>query len=550
MSNVNVTNDWLKSMARPEVLVASIYRSPRSESAPLVWLDANENPEKPYGENTNMLNRYPEHQPYALRRRLAEIYGVANNQILLTRGADEGIDLLIKTFCNAGRDSIALPTPTFVYYAMVAALYGVNVNKIPLKADFNLDTEQLLAADDTKLTFICTPNNPTGNVIPISEIEQLCAARRGKGLVVVDEAYIEFANTTSATTLLNRYENLIILRTLSKVYALAGARIGAIIASADIIQLLAGVIAPYPIPRPASDMALKALSPLGLLRARRQVEQLRSERDFIYEKLSNCPHFEVVYRSETNFIFAIAKDAEGLHQQLKSRGIMVRNMTTAYPSALRISIGLPLENKLLLAALDVDVGEIKLPRRYSDSRKTLETEIFCELTLDDRGIYDISTGVGFFDHMLEQFSKHSGISLIIQALGDTHVDAHHTIEDVAIALGAVLKGALGDKCGINRYGFATPMDESDANVTIDFSGRADFALNATFNMAMVGDFPTDMVEHFFKTLSDALGVAIHITATGKNAHHTIEAIFKCVARALRQAVAITNDTLPTTKGIL
>ncbi len=152
--------------------------------------------------------------------------------------------------------------------------------------------------------------------------------------------------------------------------------------------------------------------------------------------------------------------------------------------------------------------------------------------------------------MLEQLARHSGISIDIKAIGDTHIDTHHTIEDVAIVLGLALKEALGDKNGINRYGFLLPMDEAEAKVSIDLAGRGYCKFEAIFQNPLLGDLPSEMVKHFFETLSINMAAAIHISATGQNTHHMVESIFKCVAKALKQAIAINGDQLPSTKGVL
>ena len=184
-------------------------------------------------------------------------------------------------------------------------------------------------------------------------------------------------------------------------------------------------------------------------------------------------------------------------------------------------------------------------------RKTLETDICVSLSIDGSGKSDISTGIGFFDHMLEQLAKHSGCDLSLHIKGDLHIDEHHSIEDAALALGQAFKIALGDKRGIERYGFYTvPMDDCLADVAIDFSGRAWLVWNAKFKREKVGKMPAEMFEHFFKSFSDASACNLNIKARGKNEHHKIEAIFKAWARAIKMAVKKQGDELPTTKGAL
>lgn len=189
--------------------------------------------------------------------------------------------------------------------------------------------------------------------------------------------------------------------------------------------------------------------------------------------------------------------------------------------------------------------------RYAKiNRKTKETNINVEVNLDQTNPITVHTGLGFFDHMLEQLAKHGGFSLRLQVQGDLHIDEHHTIEDTALALGTALRQALGDKLGIARYGFLLPMDEALAQVAIDLSGRAYFVFDGNFTREKVGEFPTELVKHFFHSLADSLSANIHIKVQGENTHHMIESIFKAVGRALRMAVHKQGTELPTTKGVL
>lgn len=192
----------------------------------------------------------------------------------------------------------------------------------------------------------------------------------------------------------------------------------------------------------------------------------------------------------------------------------------------------------------------KIERTASISRKTKETDIQVLVNLDRELPVHIETGLGFFDHMLEQIARHGGFSLQLTCKGDLHVDEHHTIEDCALALGQALRAALGDKKGIGRYGFLLAMDESLAQVAIDLSGRAYFVWEGQFGRDEVGQLPTELVPHFFRSLSDTLGAAVNIKVTGENTHHMIEACFKGVGRALRQAFRIEGTELPSSKGVL
>jgi imidazoleglycerol-phosphate dehydratase/histidinol-phosphatase len=191
-----------------------------------------------------------------------------------------------------------------------------------------------------------------------------------------------------------------------------------------------------------------------------------------------------------------------------------------------------------------------LARRGELQRKTRETDIHCEVELDGSDAIAVHTGIGFFDHMLEQIAKHGGFGLRLNCAGDLHIDEHHTVEDCAIALGQTLRRALGDKAGLARYGFLLAMDESEAQVAIDLSGRPWFVFEGSFGRESVGGLPTELVPHFFRSLADALGCALHLSVRGDNAHHMIEACFKGVGRALRPALRREGDALPSTKGLL
>jgi imidazoleglycerol-phosphate dehydratase/histidinol-phosphatase len=189
-------------------------------------------------------------------------------------------------------------------------------------------------------------------------------------------------------------------------------------------------------------------------------------------------------------------------------------------------------------------------RKATNKRKTKETDIEVRVNLDATAPIAITTGIGFFDHMLEQIAKHGGFALTLKCQGDLDIDEHHTVEDCALALGETLRMALGDKVGIARYGFVLPMDEAQVRVAIDLSGRAFGVFEGKFAREAVGGLPTELVSHFFRSLAESLKAAIHVTITGENTHHMIEACFKGVGRALRQAFAREGSELPSTKGVL
>lgn len=548
---------WLEKKVRPEILKLAPYVSARSELADasgLIALDANENPWVPYPQTAEMalVNRYPDPQPVNLLSRMAIFYGVNTNQIFVGRGMDEGIELLIRIFCTAYVDNIVTVKPTFSYYKVAADIQGIETRELALNPapDFALNSDKLigLCDDNTKIIFVCTPNNPTGNSLTLEQIEHILQAKP-EIILAVDEAYLEFSKLPSAIALMSKYDNLVVMKTMSKAFAFAGVRLGSLIAQPQIIELIRKVMAPYPLAEPCIRIALQTMSPHGLQLAHSRIEKLKSERERVFVTLSNLADI-TVYPSDANFLLVQVLDASKTYKELLAKGIIVRNRHRDIPNTLRITIGSELENDLLLAAFGCG-NEISKPQRTATVvRNTNETKILVEVNLDKTSPISINTGIGFFDHMLDQLAKHGGFSLNLQAIGDTHIDYHHTVEDVAIALGQALAKALGDKRGINRYGFVLPMDESLVSASIDLSGRGILKYAAKFPTPMIADFPVEMVEHFFLSFSDSLQAAIHIHATGENSHHMVEGIFKSCAKTLNQAIKQTGDALPSTKGIL
>lgn len=349
--------EWIENVVRPEILTLVPYSSARSEYSGEgnhdIQLDANENPWKPQGQ-TISINRYPEPQPTPLKQKMAALYSVDAEQLVITRGADEGIDLLIRTFCRPGKDAVIATPPTFGSYTVYANIHATKAISIPLnEQDFSLNLSSMMSLPDVKIVFVCVPNNPTGSTVPLDQIEALCEHYKERAIVVADEAYIDFADTPSALTLLPKYANLIVLRTFSKAYSLAGARIGAIIGKTDVVSWVRKVIAPYPISTFCSNAALDILEPANLIEVNKRVAILKAERAYLYQALKTSKELVKVWPSATNFLLVIAKDADGLYQKLQNKHIIVRNWSKVIPGGLRITVGSPQDNKQLLAALDL-----------------------------------------------------------------------------------------------------------------------------------------------------------------------------------------------------
>ena len=551
--------DVLK-LARPNILGLEAYSTARDDcgsNRPEIFLDANENP------YNNGINRYPDPHQKALKSRISEIKGIAAGSLFLGNGSDEAIDLVYRVFCEPGESNTVSIAPSYGMYEVAAAMNDVEFRKVQLRPDFSMDTEAMLAATDskTRLMFICSPNNPTGNSFPAEQIEELL--ERFGGVVVLDEAYIDFSVRPSLASLVKRYPNLIVLQTLSKAWGMAGLRIGLAVADPAVISLMSKVKYPYNINVVAQKMALMKLDEAAKDKA---VAEIVGQRFRLEKELRKCPEVKGIYSSDANFLLVRFDNPDEVYGRLLAGGVIVRNRSKVpgCEGCLRITVGTPAENDRLLRLLASPVTEPvevalrcqgieKLGERHVRIvRDTKETKITLELDLDSMGSGRISTGLPFFDHMLEQIPNHGGVALSIDAKGDLQVDEHHTIEDVGIVLGEAINAALGSKLGIARYGFVLPMDDCDAAVLMDFGGRIDFKWNAEFKREKVGDVPTEMFSHFFQSVCAGAKCNLHIWAEGVNEHHKAEAIFKAFARALRMAVAKTPFPyeLPSSKGIL
>ena len=544
---------WPKSIARKAVVDMSVY-SARGGATDALHLDANENPYAPPPVvGASGYNRYPAQQPETLVQRLAGVYGVTPDQLMVGRGADEGIECLLRAFCEADQDSILTCPPTFGYYKTCADIQGAGVVEVPLSEDYAWDIPAIIdsaKAASVKMVFLCSPNNPTGNSLTREVVLKVCSAAPDT-LIVVDEAYIEFSEQESLADQIGTVRNLVVLRTLSKAYALAGVRGGALLADPAVIELLLKVLPPYPIARPVEAAIMNALAPSAMAVHAQRLEEALSERKRLAEGLAQSEYVERVYPSDANFILLAVKDDEALFAKLRQFNVKIRDYRST-TGRVRVSLGSPDENTIALQAFGVSKQAERSDRIGEMFRKTNETDISVRVNLDDVSQTKIETGIGFYDHMLEQISKHGGMGLTLSCEGDLHIDAHHTVEDTALAFGAALKQALGDKAGIGRYGYVIPMDETQAQVAIDLSGRPAAVFKGDFPTDHVGDFPVEMCPHFFESLAQTLGAAIHIDVKGDNSHHMIEACFKGVGRALRPALGIVGNSneIPSTKGTL
>lgn len=336
------------------------YRSARSETATgTIWLNANEAARTNAADIDGSLRRYPQPQPERLRAALAALYGCAPERLLIGRGSDEAIDLLVRAFCRPGIDAVLVTPPVFGMYAVGARLQGARLLEVPLREDGNdfvvdLDEVARVAlAQAAKLVFLCSPGNPAGGVLSADAVLDLARRLSGHALVVVDEAYIEFSDTLSLVPRAAAQSNVVVLRTLSKAHALAAARIGCAIADARVIEALRRCQAPYPVPEPCAAQALAALTPQALSATQAAVDEVRNERRRVAALLAGSQDVRRVYPSQANFLLVRFADAGAAFERLLAAGVVVRDMR-AMPQlgdALRITLGTPQQNDAWLAAL-------------------------------------------------------------------------------------------------------------------------------------------------------------------------------------------------------
>ena len=449
---------------------------------------------------------YPAGGYRTLRRAIADYAGVEPENVVLGAGADDLILLCARAYAGPG-DTIAIPDPpTYPLFRIAAQLAGAAVG-----------------GDDPVLTFACRPNNPTGLLDPLPDARPL----------VVDEAYFEYSGET-ALPLLD--DGVVVLRTFSKLFALAGARVGYALAAPDVAAELNARQAPAPISTLSAALAVAALAdPPPVAPVLEERERLASA----LRALGLAP-----LQSHANFLYVPVADGEALGDALLRQGIVVR----AYPDAIRVSVLDAEDDDVLVEALARALDSpspvaVSGGRRARTLRATAETRIAVRLALDGASRVRVATGAGLYDHLLEQLAFHAGFDLVLEGSGDLETGAHHTAEDAALAFGAALDAALGDRRGIARYGDAVvPMDDALARVAVDLGGRPSSELNLEPDPGLAG--------HMLASLAQAARASIHVEASGRDAHHTAEAAFKALGRALRVAVKREGSGLPSTKGLL
>jgi len=452
---------------------------------------------------------YPAGGYRALRCAIAGYAGVEPENVVLGAGADDLILLCARAFAGPGDTIAILQAPTYALYRIAAQLAGAQI----------ADGDEPGVA----LTFVCRPNNPTGALDPLPAARPL----------VVDEAYFEYSGQT-ALPLLD--DGVVVLRTFSKAFALAGARIGYALAARDVADELNARQAPAPVSTLSAQLALAALADPP------DVTPLLEERERLAASL-RALGLEPL-ESHANFLYIPVDDGDQLGAALLRQGIVVRS----YPAAIRASVLDAEDDDLLVEAL-ARILDRPSPvaaagaRRVRVVRATAETRLAVRLALDGASRVRVATGAGLYDHFLEQLAFHAGFDLVLEGTGDLETGDHHTAEDASLALGAALDQALGDRRGIARYGDAVvPMDDALAHAAVDLGGRAHAELQLELDPGMAA--------HMLTSLAQSSRAAIHVQATGRDAHHVAEAAFKAVGRALRAAVRLDGEGLPSTKGLL
>ena len=452
------------------------------------------------------VSSYPSDGYPELRRAIADYSGVDPENVVLGAGADDLILLCARAYAGPG-DTIAIPeAPTYPLYRIAAQLAGATID-----------------GDDPVLTFACRPNNPTGTLGPVP----------GARPLVVDEAYYEYSGETVLPLL---DDGVVALRTFSKLFALAGARVGYALARRDVADELNARQAPAPVSTLSAALAVTALAePPDVRPVLEERERLASA----LRELGLAP-----LESSANFLYVPVEDGLALGEALLRQGVVVRS----YPEAIRAGVLDAADDDLLVEAL-ARVLDRPRPvtrdgrRRARTSRATAETRLAVRLSLDGASRVHVSTGAGLYDHFLEQLAFHAGFDLILEGAGDLENGDHHTAEDAALALGEALDVALGDRNGIARYGSSVvPMDEALARAAVDLGGRAGAVLSLEQDPGLAG--------HMLASLAQAARASINVEASGSDAHHTAEAAFKALGRALRVATAREGAGLPSTKGRL
>lgn len=517
--------------------------------------------------------RYPDFHADALRRDLGRLHGHPWEGVLVGNGSNELLAVTLTALVTPGGEVLGAE-PGFGLYRSFVLKAGGMPRFLPPRPDLRLPADELEAEverDPRRPLLLCSPNNPTGDALPPERIERLL--ERLEAPLLLDNAYGEFSRF-DYRPLLTRHPHLVLFRTFSKAWSLAGMRLGSLMADPRLVAELLKVKLPYNVGHAAVAVGRVAIE--AEEEARRRVSILVARRPQWAAMLEEAGL--EVFPSEANFLLARCPTPEAareVREGLEARSIRVRDVGS-YPGlagCLRVSVG----TGAALRAVRRALGEIRdgvspprpaprpsppsprgkdRQRSGSVERTTGETQIRLALSLDG-GPRRIGVPNGFFGHMLQAFTTHGGFGIDLEAAGDTHVDLHHTVEDVGIAFGEALAAALGERRGIVRFAHAyAPLDEALARAVVDLSGRGFFTWTVPPDLEPVwvtSEFPLTLVADFFQALADRGRLTLHLEVlAARNGHHAAEAAFKAAALALRQAVALRTGTagVPSTKGTL
>jgi histidinol-phosphate aminotransferase len=571
---------------RPELRALSRYHLDLSPSRHK--LDQNEVPwDLPWRFKRQMAERllavdwarYPDFHADELRRDLGRLHGHPWEGVLVGNGSNELLSVVLTALVPPGGEVLGVEPSFGLYRSFVLKAAGVP-RFLPPRPDLRIPADELdeeVARDPRRPLILCTPNNPTGDALTPERVERLL--ERLEAPLLLDNAYGELSRF-DYRPLLPKYPHLILFRTFSKAWSLAGMRLGYLLADPRLVAELLKVKLPYNVGHAgiiAGRVALEAEP-----EARKRVEILVARRAQWAAMLAEAGL--EVFPSEANFLLVRSGKAKEIRETLEARSIRVRDVG-GYPGlagCLRVSVGTGAALRAVRAALGPSApppppktlitpvlfsrplpppspgeeGEKQQKRTGRVERSTGETQIRLEVRLEG-GTKRIDVSNGFFGHMLDALATHAGIGLNLEARGDTHVDLHHTVEDVGIAFGEALATALGERKGIVRFAHAyAPLDEALARAVVDLSGRGSFHYSAPRDVAaswVTADFPLTLVADFFQALADRGRLTLHLEIlTARNGHHAAEAAFKAVALALRQAVALRSGAagVPSTKGTL
>ena len=537
-------------------------------SAGMVKLDAMENPftlppelQRELGLRLGRaaINRYPIGKG-DVAAALAQHFEVpAGCRVIIGNGSDELIDLL-SVACDVPGAAVLAPLPGFVMYEMSARLRGLRFVGVPLTPGFELDEAAMLAAIERErpaLTYIAYPNNPTGNLFSDAVIDRIVAAVGAQdGLVVFDEAYQPFSSRTWMQRMAAQ-PHVLVMRTLSK-FGLAGVRLGYLAGAAALIEQIEKVSAA--VQRQRAQCRGDAVRARACRRVRRAGGAAACRTRGAGQGIGGAARRDGVPERGQHAAGARARFQARLRRTEGARRARQAHRRPA-PAADQLPApdrgyarGEPLDDRC--PATDPDHEPVMTTHRIAEvQRNTKETQIRVRVDVDGTGQSQLATGIGFFDHMLDQVARHGLIDLEIEAQGDLHIDGHHTVEDVGITLGQAVAQAVGDKAGLTRYGHAyVPLDEALSRVVVDFSGRPGLHMDVPFKSGMIGGFDTQLTFEFFQGFANHALVTLHIdNLKGDNAHHQCETVFKAFGRALRMALTLdprSAGVIPSTKGSL